>query len=100
MRSIRKHFQLASCAGQRSQPHLIFVWCKQHREGRLVDINKGELRLLPVSVTDAPTQTISRRTSGAPAQAGTVQVESPRGRVRIEGADAASLRVVLEMLLR
>ena len=81
-------------------PNLIFVWRKQHREGRLIDSGRSELRLLPVSVTDTPAQTISRRTSEAPAQAGTLHVELPRGRVRIEGADAASLRVVLEMLLR
>lgn len=81
-------------------PNLIFVWRKQHREGRLVDSGRSELRLLPVSVTDTPAQTISRRTSEAPAQAGTLQVELPRGHVRIEGADATSLRVILEMLLR
>lgn len=81
-------------------PNLIFIWRKQHREGRLVDNNKSELRLLPVSVTDAPAQPISKRSYDASAQTGTLQVELPRGRVRIEGADAASLRVVLEMLLR
>ncbi len=81
-------------------PNLIFVWRKQHREGRLVDSGKSELRLLPVSMTDAPAQTISRRSSEAPVQTGTLHVELPRGRVRIESADAASLRMVLEMLLR
>lgn len=81
-------------------PNLIFVWRKQHREGRLVDSGRSELRLLPVSVTDAPAQTTGKRCSDAPAQTGTLHVELPRGRVRIEGADAASLRVVLEMLLR
>ena len=81
-------------------PNLIFVWRKQHREGRLVDSSKSELRLLPVSVTDAPAQRTSRRSSESPAEAGTLHVELPHGRVRIEGADATCLRVVLEMLLR
>lgn len=81
-------------------PNLIFVWRKQHREGRLVDSSRSELRLLPVSVTDAAVPTVGRRMSEAPAQAGTLHVELPRGCVRIEGADAASLRMVLEMLLR
>ena len=82
-------------------PNLIFVWRKQHREGRLVPSNKSETRLLPVAVTDALAQTPGRKSCAASTPASTLHVELPRGRVRIEGSiDPASLRVLLEMLLR
>lgn len=81
-------------------PNLIFVWRKQHREGRLHAGNVGAMKLLPVTIAEAPLRRREQRTPIAPAQVGTLHIELPRGCVRIEGADTACLRAVLETLLR
>ncbi len=82
-------------------PNLIFVWRKQHREGRLVTGNSREIRLLPVTVTDTAMQNKDSRTSAVAAQPGVLHIDLPRGHVRIQGGvDTASLRIVLETLLQ
>jgi transposase len=82
-------------------PNLVFIWRKQHREGRLLAHNGVEARLLPVAMMDAPVENAGKRLAHVSAQAGALHIDLPRGHVRIEGGvDAASLRVVLEMLLR
>jgi transposase len=78
--------------------NLLFLWRRQHREGRLTGEADG-MRLLPVTVVDtAP---------GGESQAveaeciGSLLIELARGRIRIEGqADESLLRAALEMLLR
>jgi len=57
------------------------------------------MRVLPVAVMDAAVR--SRSDAGEPASAGSLHIELPKGRIWIEGRiDAASLRTVLEILLR
>lgn len=92
-------FSGASGAIQRSQPHLIFVWRKQHREGRLLAGNSDAMKLLPIAVAE----TLPRRERKSPPaspQAGTLHIDLPHAHVHIEGVDAACLRMALEMLLR
>lgn len=76
----------------------IFHWRKLYREGSLADSEeKPAAQWLPVRLSDVapeePHQAQPAHVSGA------IEVELPRGRVRIEGAaDAGMLRLVLELL--
>ena len=76
----------------------IFHWRKLYREGLLADNEeKPAAQWLPVRLSDVapeePCQAQPARSGGA------IEVELPRGRVRIEGAaDAGMLRLVLELL--
>lgn len=83
--------------GNGVNPNLIFVWRKLHREGRLLAGDSGAMKLLPVAVTEAPPRGPAQKDS---LHVGTLHIDLPRGRVRMEGVDTASLRVALEMLLR
>jgi transposase len=81
----------------------VFQWRRQYRQGLLGTGNGETVSLLPVRVTEALAREAAlssgeqrRRTAW-----GTIQVELPKGQVRIVGnVDAESLRVVLECLLR
>jgi len=81
----------------------VFQWRRQYRQGLLGTGNAETVSLLPVRVTEAPTRE-AVRSSGEQRRRtvwGTIQVELPKGQVRIVGnVDAESLRVVLECLLR
>ena len=81
----------------------VFQWRRQYRQGLLGTGNGETVSLLPVRVTEAPTRE-AVRSSGEQRRRtvwGTIQVELPKGQVRIVGnVDAESLRVVLECLLR
>jgi transposase len=80
-------------------PNLLFLWRRQHREGRLTTQEGSPMRLLPVTVVDAPVR--SQRDTGEPASPGSLHIELPKGRIWIEGRiDAASLRTVLEIMTR
>jgi Transposase. len=80
----------------------VFQWRRQYRRGLLGSGNTEVVSLLPVRVTEAlasePAQSSGeqrRRTA-----LGMIQVELPKGQVRITGSiDAESLRVVIECLL-
>ncbi len=76
----------------------IFHWRKLYREGLLADdADKPAAEWLPVRLADVAPEAPRQ---AQPAQAcGPIEVELARGRVRIEGADAATLRQVLELLL-
>lgn len=77
----------------------IFHWRKLYREGLLADdAEKPAAEWLPVRLTDAAPE---EPRPAQPAHArGAIEVELPRGRVRIEGAaEASTLRLVLELLL-
>jgi len=77
----------------------IFHWRKLYREGLLADdAEKAAAEWLPVRLADvAPEEPRQARPADA---CGAIEVELPRGRVRIEGAaEAATLRQVLELLL-
>jgi transposase len=88
----------------------VFHWRRQYRQGLLGEGNAEAVRLLPVHVTGATARKTNRQVRRQAAQAtgegsrstpsGTIQVEVPKGQVRITGSiDAESLRVVLECLL-
>ena len=79
----------------------VFSWRRLYQRGRL----GGNVRpapaaeLLPVTITDPAAAKIST-SAGSSASVGTIQLQLPRGRLRIEGTvDPHSLRVVLECLL-
>jgi transposase len=80
-------------------PNVLFLWRRQHREGRLTTQEEaGSVRLLPVTVTD------SRPHGGSEASdiiTPSIHVELPKGRIWIEGqVDTVVLRMILEMLSR
>jgi transposase len=80
----------------------VFSWRRLYHRGRL----GGDMRpaapaaeLLPVTITDSPAASVPTPASVS-MPPGTIQLQLPRGRLRIEGAvDPHSLRVVLELLL-
>lgn len=79
----------------------VFSWRRLYQRGRL----GGNVRpapaaeLLPVTITDSPASPIPTAAASS-VPAGTIQLQLPRGRLRIEGtADPHCLRVVLECLL-
>jgi transposase len=80
----------------------VFTWRRLYQRGRL----GGNVRpapvaeLLPVTITDSPSAPLPAPTGAPSIPAGTIHLQLPRGRLRIEGiVDPASLRVVLECLL-
>jgi transposase len=80
----------------------LFGWRRLYQQGRL-EAEVGEPpALLPVRVIGA-TVTEAQRSTAAPARrtpSGMIQVELPKGQLRIAGrVDAEALRVVLEKLL-
>lgn len=81
----------------------VFAWRRQYRQGLLSQRNAERVQLLPVHVSEAQASEAHRwkNQQVTAAAAGTIQVEFPKGQVRITGSiDAESLRVVLECLLR
>ena len=80
-------------------PNVLFLWRRQHREGRLTTQEGRPMRLLPVTVTETAER--SHNQAEEPGGFGSLHIELPKGRIWIEGRiDAASLRTVLEILLR
>lgn len=80
-------------------PNVLFLWRRQHREGRLAAQQGRPMRLLPVTLMDGAVR--SQSEAEEPASAGSLHIELPKGRIWIEGRiDAASLRTVLEILTR
>ncbi len=78
----------------------VFSWRRLYQRGRL----GGNARpvqpaeLLPVTISDPAAAPIPAAPSSL--ASGTIQLQLPKGRLRIEGAvDARSLRLVLECLL-
>ena len=104
-RIVEESFQPGSSVARVARAHginanQVFSWRRLYQRGRL----GGNVRstpaaeLLPVTITDSPAAPVPASTSVLPA--GTIQLQLPRGRLRIEGAvDPHSLRVVLELLL-
>jgi len=80
----------------------VFHWRRQYRRGVLGPGNTGAVSLLPVCVTEGLAREAAQ-SSGEPRRRtalGMIQVELPKGQVRITGSiDAESLRVVIECLL-
>ena len=80
----------------------VFQWRRQYRRGLLGSGNTEGVSLLPVRVTEASAKQAAR-SSDEPRRRtalGMIQVELPKGQVRITGSiDMESLRVVLACLL-
>jgi len=80
----------------------VFQWRSQYRRGLLGSGNTEAVSLLPVRVTEASAREAAR-SSGEPRHRtalGMIQVELPKGQVRITGRiDTESLRAVIECLL-
>lgn len=104
-RIVRETFEPGASVARVGQRHAInanqiFKWRKQYRESLLGETTTS-LRLLPVTVSQVPVgqaDRVSSKLSHA-ASCGAIQVELPKGNVRITGQpDVSSLRVVLECL--
>jgi transposase len=79
----------------------VFAWRRLYRQGLLEGANGKAAGLLPVHVAETPAvpQAVRPR-SVARTPWGLMQVELPKGQLRINGrVDAEALRVVLEKLL-
>jgi transposase len=82
----------------------VFAWRKRYQRG-LLGSDVSTAALLPVKVADPQPGESARELTSAPpvtfsVPPGTIQLQLPKGRLRIEGnVDAESLRVVLECLL-
>jgi transposase len=87
--------------------NMVHYWRNLYRQGRLGEKKNDSIRLLPVSVNESagncaaePDTKLSSVPVVVPA-AGSIYIEFPKIRLRVEsGADAALLRVVLESLAR
>jgi transposase len=76
-----------------------FGWRRLYLQGRLEPENRERPGLLAVRVVPGVRE--AARRSNASAACGTIQIELPKGTIRIAGiADPASLRTVLEYLAR
>ena len=81
----------------------VFAWRRLYRQGLLESAHGGVAGLLPVRVVETPVAKAAaraRRASAHGTPAGMIQVELPKGHLRIAGrVDVEALRVVLEQLL-
>ena len=83
----------------------VFHWRRQYRQGLLGEKNAEAVNLLPVHVTEAWVSRANRSGRGQAGDrtteaAGTIQVELPKGHLRVTGrVDQETLRAVLEQLL-
>jgi transposase len=79
----------------------VFAWRRLYRQGLLERTNGKAVGLLPVHVVE--TSAVNQAAGSRSAQRtplGLIQVELPKGHLRINGrVDAEALRVVLEKLL-
>jgi transposase len=81
----------------------VFQWRRQYRGGLLGSGNTETVSLVPVRVTEAPAREATRSSDEQRRRTalGMIQVELPKGQVRITGSiDMESLRAVIECLLR
>jgi transposase len=82
----------------------VFTWRRLYRQGRLGRLNRAMPGLLAVqvrepAVTPRVTETDRMRSGLSAERADTIQIELPKGRVRLSGSvDPETLRVVLEAL--
>ena len=79
--------QIAQAHGLR--PSQVYDWRKKHRRKRRAT---KAVNLLPVALTEAGQKTATNMLVRA------IEIELPKGRMRIMGADAALLRAALELL--
>ena len=76
----------------------VYAWRRQYERGRLPRLAAGTPGLLAVQVGEGGEE--SKRTPSSSAGLGVIQVELPKGHLRVTGTvDGEALRVVLEALL-
>jgi transposase len=103
-RMVQETFEPGVSVARVAQRHAIntiqlFQWRKLYREGLLGE-NNNSLRLLPVSVSVSQAAGVSSELPPS-VSSGTIQVELPKGHLRITGRpDTDSLRVLLECMLK
>ena len=81
----------------------VFAWRRLYRKGLLCEKGAASTRLLPVAISDVPASPAAQATCDRARNAisGTIQVELPKGHLRVTGCvDTEALRTVLEQLLR
>lgn len=81
----------------------VFYWRKLYERGLLEGKKTKATGLLAVTISDSPANAdqLARNASVHRDSPGIIHIELAKGRLRIEGeADASSLRVALECLLR
>jgi transposase len=103
-RMVEESFQPAASVARVARAHgvnanQVFGWRKLYQRGRLGGNTRAAqgVELLPVTVSDSSVAPAPLPPAVSP---GTIQLQLPRGRLRIEGAvDSDCLRVVLNCLL-
>ena len=79
----------------------LFTWRKAFREGKLGPPASDDCKILPVTIDESYRSEPMRSSDAAGASAGAIILEVCKVRVRIEGAaDAATLSLIMELLLR
>ena len=79
----------------------VFAWRRLYRKGLLGAKGAGSMRFLPVAISDVPVSATAQGIcDGARSTlSGTIQMEFPKGQLRVTGrVDAEALRAVLEQL--
>ncbi len=83
----------------------VFGWRRLYQGGRLGGVAPAPpaAKLLPVTIAEPPAAVVADLAplpEPAPLQPGTIHLQIPRGRLRIEGAvDPEALRVILQCML-
>jgi transposase len=107
-RMVEESFQPGASVARVARAHgvnanQVFGWRRLYQRGRLGGNTRAAqaVELLPVTVSDTPAAPVPTPAATPPSLSpGTIQLQLPRGRLRIEGAvDAECLRVVLDCLL-
>lgn len=105
-RIVEQSFQPGASVARVARAHgvnanQVFSWRRLYQRGRLGKNSSAAqpAELLPVTIFDSPLAPMPSLTQSA-LPAGTIQLQSPKGRLRIEGAvDPICLRLVLDRLL-
>jgi len=106
-RMVEESFQPGASVARVARAHgvnanQVFSWRRLYQRGRLGGNTRAAqaVELLPVTVSDAPAAPAPVATPSSSVSTGTIQLQLPRGRLRIEGVvDPDCLRVVLNCLL-
>ena len=77
----------------------LFQWRKKYREGRLG--SRATTKLLPVAITDERLSEAEKVTGPVtPARLGVIEIDLPKGKLRIEGrVELVTMRAAIECLL-
>ena len=107
-RMVEESFQPGASVARVARAHgvnanQVFGWRRLYQRGRLGGNTRTAqaVELLPVTISDTPAAPVpTPAATPSSVSPGTIQLQLPRGRLRIEGVvDADCLRVVLNCLL-